>query len=55
MSTPDYTPIRDRAQRTYTLDEAVDLMKMLDKFPTREHIRWVNAKTRKPVVIGYNK
>lgn len=55
MSTIDYTPIRDRVKRTYTLDEAVELMKVLDKFPTRERIKWVNAKTGKPVVIGYNR
>lgn len=55
MSTPDFTPIRDRVQRTYTLNEAVDLMRVLDKYPTRERIRWINAKTKKPVIIGYNR
>lgn len=44
----------DRLKTTYTLIEAIDLMKMLDKYPTTKTIRWVNHETKEPVAIGYN-
>jgi hypothetical protein len=41
----------------YTFNEAIEYMKMKDKQPTKfgePPIRWVNNKTGKEVVIGYN-
>lgn len=42
-----------RIKRTYTLDEAIEYMKRLDKDATTHTIRWVNARTGRPVSIGY--
>ena len=40
---------------SYTFDEAIELMKRLDKMPTpKRSITWVDAHTGKPVAIGYN-
>jgi len=46
----------DRVYNTYTFNEAIEFMKMLDKYPTHptKSVRWVNSKTKKPVIIGYN-
>ena len=43
--------------REYTLDEAVEAMKVLDTLPggNSSQISWVKSSTKKPVVIGYNK
>ena len=38
----------------YTLSEACDIMRNLDKFPTTRRINWVNSKTGEPVSIGYS-
>jgi len=56
MSRIEYTPLEYRAKRTYTFDEAIDLMKALDKLPTntRTQITWVSVRTGKPIIIGYN-
>jgi len=41
--------------RCYSLNEAVNLMKEMDKYPTGSRpIKWVDCKTKKPVSIGYN-
>ena len=40
--------------RTYTISEACDLLKVLDRNPTEAPIRWKNVKTGKEVFIGYN-
>ena len=44
-----------RVQRTYTLTEATDLMKMYDGelIGSGSFIRWVSARTGQPVSIGY--
>ena len=42
-----------RVKRTYTLEEAVEYMKMLDRSPTTANIRWRNARTGRLVAIGY--
>lgn len=56
MATNDYTPLQFRVKRIYTLEEAVELMKVMDKcLPTGQQIQWVDAHTKKPVAIGYNK
>jgi hypothetical protein len=39
--------------KTFTLSEACDFMRMLDKSVTRVNVRWVNAHTGQPVSIGY--
>lgn len=41
--------------RVYTFSEAIEFMKMRDKYGsiTQPPIRWVDAKTGKPVSIGY--
>ena len=38
----------------YTFNEAIEYMKLRDKYPTTKQIRWVNAKTGEPVSIGYS-
>lgn len=43
-----------RIPRTYTLNEAVELMKRMDRYATGNNINWVDAETGKPVAIGYN-
>lgn len=47
---PNITEIKN----TYTLNEAIEYMKRLDKNATTHSIRWFNARTGKPVCIGYN-
>jgi hypothetical protein len=47
-------PIKYRNKRIYTFNEAIDLMKALDQFPTGTQINWISIDTGKPVVIGYN-
>lgn len=39
----------------YTIEEARDIMKQLDKFPTgtTSSVRWVNVRTRRPVAFSY--
>jgi len=39
---------------TYTFNEAIEYMKQKDRQPTIESVRWVNVKTGKEVMIGYN-
>ena len=54
--TEPYEPNR-YSGKTYTLLEAVEHMKLIDKnYPTDpdKNIVWVNAKTGKRVSIGYN-
>jgi hypothetical protein len=52
----NYVPLQYRVKRIYTLEEAVELMKVMDKhLPTGQQIQWVDAHTKKPVAIGYNK
>ena len=41
-------------KHTYTLKEACDYMRNLDRFPTARSISWVNTRTGEPVTIGYN-
>ena len=41
-------------KKTYTFNEAIEYMKERDKYPTKRPISWVNVKTGKPVIIGYN-
>ena len=41
-------------QTTFTFNEAIAHMKEQDRFPTTETIKWVDAKTGKPVYIGYS-
>ena len=44
-----------RVKTTYTFNEAIEEMKRRDRNPTTSKpIQWVNAKTGKPVYIGYN-
>lgn len=43
-----------RIKKTYTFNEAIEFMKMMDKYPTKRTIKWVKADTKEPVVIGYN-
>ncbi len=45
-----------RVYRTYTISEAVEYMKVLDKYATdtSRTITWKDVKTGKPVYIGYN-
>ena len=43
-----------RMEKTYTLNEAVELMKQRDKNPNSKPINWKCARTGKPVYIGYN-
>ena len=54
MAGNDYTPLKFRVKRVYTFNEAIDLMKALDKYPTGTQINWVSVKTGRPVAIGYN-
>lgn len=47
-----------RLKGIYTMDEAVNAMKILDSLPggnSSTQTNWVNAKTNKPVAVGYNK
>lgn len=42
---------------TYTFNEAIEYMKRKDKQPTninKPPVRWVDVKTGREVVIGYN-
>ena len=39
---------------SYTFDEAIEYMKQRDKYPTTNNIHWSDAKTGKPVSIGYS-
>ena len=50
----DPIPIQWRVKIEYTLEEAVDLMKMYDKYPTQTLIQWRSVRTGKRVSIGYN-
>jgi len=49
----DQFSITKTNHKRYTLTEAVDYMKSLDKQPTNRQISWVNAHTGKSVTIGY--
>ncbi len=41
--------------KTYTTSEAVEVMKIVDSLPTGNlQLNWVNSKTKKSVIIGYN-
>ena len=44
-----------RVKTTYTFNEAIEYMKERDKYPTTKSINWVDAKTGKPVSIGYTR
>jgi len=51
----DPIPLDFRVKHCYTLEEAVNLMKMYDRYSiTMQPIRWVSCKTGQPVSIGYN-
>jgi len=40
--------------KVFTFSEAIEIMKIADKFPTSNaDFNWVDAKTKKPVSIGY--
>jgi len=43
-----------RVKNTYTFSEAIELMKLRDRYVTTNTIRWVDARTNQPVSIGYN-
>ena len=49
--------VRSNAGRVFSLHEAIEFQKGLDNLPTGTdiNIRWVDAKTKKPVAIGYNR
>jgi hypothetical protein len=52
----DYSQIINNSiGRTYSFSEAIDLVRVLDKYRTypNQQIQWVDAKTGKPVTIGY--
>lgn len=42
------------SHRTYTISEACDLLKVLDRNVAEAPIRWRNVKTGREVFIGYN-
>lgn len=42
-----------RIKTTYTFLEAVEYMKLRDRYPTNTQIEWVSVKTGKRVTIGY--
>lgn len=46
--------LRASVKTTYTFNEAIEEMKRRDRNPTTRPIQWVDAKTGKPVYIGYN-
>jgi len=56
LSNDDINRIKTESYgKTYTFDEAIEYMKMLDSFPTGDNsVNWVNARTGQPVAIGYN-
>jgi hypothetical protein len=43
--------------KDYTLDEAIEAMKVLDSLPggNSNQIHWINLKTHKSISIGYNR
>lgn len=45
--------INDNRHKIFSFNEAIEFMKYIDKQPTGHTINWVNAKTGKPVAIGY--
>jgi len=48
--------IRSASYKTFTLSEACDFVKTIDRYSICHHtIRWVSARTSNPVSIGYNK
>jgi len=47
----DPIPMQYRVKRVYTLNEAVELMKIYEGHTT---INWVNVRTGQSVLIGYN-
>lgn len=55
MGTIEPVSLETRVKRTYTISEAVELMKELDRHPTNTDIKWVDSKTGKPVSIGFNR
>lgn len=44
-----------RTKTTYTFNEAIELMKLMDNEVTINPIQWVDTKTGKPVSIGYSR
>lgn len=48
--------IRNATGKTFTFNEAIDFMKVLDRMPTGtgRNLQWIDASTGKPVAIGYN-
>ncbi|MBA7527660.1 hypothetical protein ES705_19838 [subsurface metagenome] len=50
----DPIPMQHRVKGVYTFNEAVELMKMYDKYPTGHTWNWIDVNTRQSVVIGYN-
>ena len=56
VTSDDYKNISNWGNgRMFTLNEACDYMHELDKYVTNHTIKWVNAKTKEPVSIGYTK
>lgn len=54
MATIEYEP-PITIRNIYTFDEAIEFMKQRDKWgTTKPPIKWVYAKTGKPVAIGYS-
>lgn len=54
MATADYYEVlENNIGKVFTLGEAVQFMKMMDRFPTMIQINWVSTRTGRPVSIGY--
>ena len=45
--------LRNRVYKTFTFIEAVEFQKMLDRYATVNPVKWVDAKTGKPIALGY--
>lgn len=46
--------ITRQSGKIFTFSEAIEIMKIADKFPTSNvDFNWVDAKTKKTVAIGY--
>lgn len=52
MADPEYDYDMLTIGRTYTISEALDYEDILNRCRTKVSIRWVNARTGAPVVIG---
>jgi len=49
----DPIPFEFRVQQCYTLEEAVQVMKIYDRNPIQRQPLWKSCRTGKPVSIGY--